>query len=155
MCDDYQPTKVCSKCGKEKSLKEGFYKDKSKKDGYEYNCIDCRSNSRVKRWIVILLQEARRRSKKKKQPFNLTKEYILELFNNQNGMCYWFNIPMIPSLSPSDPAQPTIDKLDLKLGYVKGNVVLSCFAANMGRNITSAKRFREFVNLVQQKESIK
>ena len=33
--------KVCSKCKEEKSL-DGFYKDKSTKDGYNYKCKDCR-----------------------------------------------------------------------------------------------------------------
>ena len=147
-----QPTKICSKCGREKSLKDGFYKSKDRKDGYDVNCKECRANSRAINWVSLLLRDSRTRSKNKNQPFNITKEYILKLFEKQKGKCYWFDIPMIPSLSPSDPAQPTIDRLESKLGYVKGNVVLSCFAANIGRNITSAKRFREFVSLIQQKK---
>jgi hypothetical protein len=40
--------KKCSKCGEEKPL-SGFHKDKSKQDGYTYQCKDCRRGN-LQRW---------------------------------------------------------------------------------------------------------
>lgn len=159
-----QPTRICSVCRKEKSLNE-YYCNASKKEGRATQCIACIKQRRdtdefkdkrrdyyCKTWATQLFQGCKKNSKEKKLQFNITKEYILELFEKQKGMCYWFGIEMVPSKNSKDPQQPTVDRLVPDLGYVKDNVVLTCFAANMGRNTTSEKRFREFVNLMQQKK---
>lgn len=41
-------TKTCSKCGESKPL-SGFHRDKSKRDGYTYQCKDCR-RANLHRW---------------------------------------------------------------------------------------------------------
>lgn len=43
--------KICNKCGKELPL-TSFYKDKSKKDGYENSCKECRTKSKKKHTII-------------------------------------------------------------------------------------------------------
>jgi len=55
---------------------------------------------------------------------------------------------LVPGLL-EDPQRPSLDKLVPEKGYVKGNVVLTCAAANMGRSNTSVERFAEFCSLLR------
>ena len=45
-------TKICTKCGKEKELKE-FVKDKTKNDGYKFICKKCHSSKELQRYDKI------------------------------------------------------------------------------------------------------
>lgn len=151
MEEEYEcKVKYCPGCNKIKSIKD-FHKNKSRYDGLKNVCIKCSSlrdkKDSVKNWASILVCSARKRIKT--PPCNLTKEFILELYEKQNHKCYWYDIEMLPSLNPCDPQQPTIDRLDQDKGYTQDNVVLSCFAANIGRNITSKERFREFSEMLK------
>lgn len=70
--------------------------------------------------------------------------FVLELFEKQNKKCYWFNVDLIPSNIEKFPNQPSLDRLDRNIGYTKENVVLACYTANIGRNITSQEVFQVF-----------
>jgi len=58
---------------------------------------------------------------------------------------------MVATENSKDPQQPSLDRLDPEKGYVKGNVVLTCLAANFGRNRTNIERFKEFVELLRKR----
>jgi len=74
----------------------------------------------------------------------ITPEDIRKIYNIQNGLCYWLNIPL--DITFSDMlCQPSIDRLDNSKGYTKDNIVLSCLYANLGRNKATVKEFREFI----------
>jgi hypothetical protein len=49
-----------------------------------------------------------------------------------------------------DPQSITIDRIDNSKSYTKDNVVLACYAANVGRNTTDYNRFKEFVDLMKE-----
>jgi hypothetical protein len=134
--------KICSTCKQEKDESE-FHKMGDR--GLNSQCKSCRRGSLVKNWISYMISKAKQRAKEKGYEYDIDKEYISELFEKQKRKCYWFGIEMIPSECINDPQSPTIDRLDNKKGYVKGNVVISCFAANIGRNKTNEKRFKKFV----------
>jgi hypothetical protein len=145
--------KYCPKCNKIKSVNE-FHKNKANNDGLTSYCGLCFSKTEKERkfrnWVTSLIKDARTRSRKiKNKQFDLTKEFILELYEKQNHKCYWYDIEMLPSLNSCDPQQPSIDRIDLDKGYTKDNIVLACFAANMGRNKTSKERFREFSEMLK------
>ena len=40
------------------------------------------------------LRKARMRARKRQVPFDITKEYILDVFSGQNGMCYYSGLKM-------------------------------------------------------------
>lgn len=76
---------------------------------------------------------------------NVTAVDLLELFQKQNGRCYWLGIPMVVSEIKRDPRRPSVDRLDTSRGYVHGNIVLTCQFANMGRSTFGAEDFRVFI----------
>lgn len=79
---------------------------------------------------------------------DIDSEFILQLFEEQKGLCYWLKVPMVPSVHTRDPQRPSLDRLDCLRGYTRDNVVLCTAFANMGRRDASAERFAEFVELL-------
>ena len=156
-------TKLCNICNKVKTL-DKFYKSQRGR-----KCIDCvlerarkykknrRSNievrkieaqkqkeRRVRLWQNTLIHDARYRGIKN----DLTVEDINEIYENQNGLCYWFKIPLIPSDKKKHPQQPSLDRLDRNKGYTRENVVLCCYSANIGRNENDLEIWKNFLSLL-------
>lgn len=80
------------------------------------------------RWRYLA---ARDRAKRNNLDFDLTFEYIKELWNQQNGICALSGIQMTFLLQDGRvPTNVSIDKINRLKGYVKGNVQLVCMACN-------------------------
>jgi hypothetical protein len=98
-------------------------------------------------WENLLLNH----SKSRECENTLTVEDISDIYKKQNGLCYWFKVPLIPSLIKKHPQQPSLDRLDRSKGYVKDNVVLSCYAANIGRNESNIDVWLDFLDVMFNK----
>lgn len=156
-------TKLCNICNQIKTI-DKFYKSQRGR-----KCIDCvlekarkykknrRSNidvrkfegqkqkeRRVRLWQNTLINDSKKRGKE----YNLTVNDINNMFETQNGLCYWFNIPLIPSNCSKHPQQPSLDRLDRTKGYTKDNVVLCCYSANIGRNDNDVETWKNFLSLL-------
>lgn len=160
--------KKCNFCNEEKPLTE-FYKSqkgcKCKLCLLEQTKIykrNKRKNSEFKQkeklkykerkirlWANILLQHSKSRNIEN----DLSLNDIFELYKKQNGLCFWFKIPLKPSLQNKHPQQPSIDRLDRTKGYVKDNVVLTCYAANIGRNESDLDVWENFIELLINKNT--
>jgi len=70
------------------------------------------------------------------------------MYEKQNGLCYWFNVPLIPSNCSKHPQQPSLDRIDRNKGYTKNNVVLTCYSANIGRNENDVETWKNFLLLL-------
>lgn len=156
--------KKCSKCNIIKNEKD-FYRPKKsstckichlnitreykrkKRENAEYreNEKIKQKQRRVRLWQNTLLHDCKSRNLE----FNLDINHINELYKKQNGKCYWFGVELIPSIEKKHPQQPSIDRIDNNFGYVKGNVVLSCYSANIGRNETNQETWVEFLKLIK------
>lgn len=157
--------KLCSGCGILKDISE-FYKSQR-----GTKCIDCRltygkeyksekrkdpnfrkkegekqKERRVRLWSNYLVHESKRRNVE----HTITKEEIEEIYNNQNGLCYWFGIPLVPSIKHKYPSQPSLDRLDINKGYTKDNVVICCYTANIGRNENDLETWKEFLEILKK-----
>jgi hypothetical protein len=88
-------------------------------------------------WINRLLSHTKKRNCEN----TLSINEILEIYKKQNGLCYWFKVPLLPSLTKKHPQQPS-----------KDNVVLSCYAANIGRNETDVDVWKNFISLLFKQE---
>jgi hypothetical protein len=154
--------KTCIKCGCDKSINEFYlsqrgrtcitctlertrkYKRNKRKDE-NFRRIEGKKQKerRVRLWQNTLIHD----SKNRKIENTLTVNDINELYEKQNGLCFWFKIPLIPSNKSKHPQQPSIDRLDRNKGYTKDNVVLCCYSANIGRNENDEQTWTEFLKL--------
>lgn len=98
---------------------------------------------RVRLWQNTLINDSKRNKE-----HTLTVDDINEMFESQNGLCYWFNVPLIPSNKPKHPQQPSLDRLDRTKGYTRDNVVLCCYSANIGRNDNDVETWEKFLKLL-------
>jgi len=80
--------------------------------------------------------------------FGSTMELAVYIKSIAPSHCPVFNMPFIESKSGFNPWSPSIDKIDPKLGYVKGNIqIISVQANSMKRDATpdQLKQFAEWV----------
>lgn len=155
-------TKLCVICNTEKNITDFYKSQRGKK------CIDCvlkkarkykkirrsdvgvrkiegqkQKERRVRLWQNTLINDSKKRGKE----HDLTVNDINELYDKQNGLCYWFKVPLIPSDKSKHPQQPSLDRLDRNKGYTKDNVVLTCYSANIGRNENDLETWETFIKL--------
>ncbi len=82
----------------------------------------------------LAIKYIKTRSKKNGLPFDLTKEYLEQLWDECGGICSMTGIKMRKSSKPSDPLGKSIDRIDPEKGYTKGNVRLVSYWYNRTRN---------------------
>ncbi len=99
---------------------------------------------RVRLWQNTLVNDSKYRGIEN----DLTVDNINEMFENQNGLCYWFKVPSITSDKCKHPQQPSPERLDRSKGYTKDNVVLACYSANIGSNENDLETWQNFLNLL-------
>jgi hypothetical protein len=131
--------KSCLKCLKIKSINE-FYKNVGNRDGFQYHCKSCdklekqvRKNTNKGRF-KFMCQKAKDRAKRKNLPFNLTIDFLEQLYNEQNKRCaisgILLNFETIGINGKIAADSPSIDKITPEIGYVKGNVRLVSYQVN-------------------------
>ncbi len=163
MMDKQKYMKKCVICSEEKELTEFYSSQRGKK------CKDCilkitrdykrnkrlddefkqlesvkQKERRIRLWQNTLIHD----SKHRKIENTLTVDDINEMYEKQNGLCFWFGVPMIPTDQNKHPQQPSIDRLDRTKGYTKENVVLCCYSANIGRNENDIETWESFISLL-------
>jgi hypothetical protein len=134
---DYTGTKTCCRCKQDKPKIE-FYKTQSSHSGVAPWCRECDIQSKyaVQSQLNEIVSRAKSRAKELNLPFNITKEYILTLFDDiNNPTCPALGIPMrwreygVKKDNYMD--SPSLDRLIPELGYVVGNVAVISLHANM------------------------
>lgn len=156
--------KKCNKCNSLKDIKE-FYRPQRSAVCKECHLKITREWKRLKRQDVQYLKEESIKQKERrlrlwqntlindckhrKHQCDIDVDYINYLYEKQNGKCYWFGVDLIPSSTKKHPQQPSLDRLNNNLGYIKGNVVLSCYSANIGRNENTENVWKEFIKQIK------
>lgn len=164
---------ICKYCNEEKNI-DKFQKYNSKYTGeelYDNKCYDCKykeksENKENKRYTVedflkYLLADTKNRNDTKHnkrkddkyKDFNLTHEYLIELWNKQNGKCAYSGRDMIYNYSKKDynylnynPEKVSIDRIDSSKGYIKDNIVLCCAITNTMKMDLPFEEFKKWIN---------
>ena len=115
----------CIVCGVEKEL-EGFYISRHHVSSC---CKECkRKKESAKRRTLrgnslVLLNNARWRSKLKGWKFDLDIDFILDMILQQQGRCAYSGVPM-ELLLPHSDWRVSLERVDNSIGYVQTNCVL-------------------------------
>jgi len=140
-------TNFCRKCHYQRykhNKQKPQYKKAASKQGKAY---------RQKNWAKMLCLYAHRRD----ASATISESDVLDKYEEQQGRCFWFGVPLDPTADCRDPFKPSLDRLDVDGPYSADNVVLSSVAANMGRQRASTDRWTKFLAEVsingQEKES--
>ena len=159
-------TKYCKECCDYKPISEFHKSQKSLLCKFHHNLFGKESKKKyrqdpknkekeklkyqerkIRLWANFLLNYSKSRDCEN----TLTVDDIIEIYKNQEGLCYWFKVPLIPSLTKKHPQQPSLDRIDRFKGYTKENIVLCCYAANIGRNETDVETWINFVDVLINK----
>lgn len=132
----------CRECEKSKAaeyrIQPGYY---------EHRKIYKKNKSKD---IKFHIQEKISQWRKKTPHSNLETDYLVDLFNNQNGLCYYTNAPMIIGGDRSKELNDflSLDKLDPIKGYMKGNVVWCTYLVNTVKQSMNETEFYSFLELI-------
>ena len=129
--------KQCYKCGETKLITL-FSKDKSKRDGVQTACAQCKRIEMAKRRASPygrsqnLISDARNSSKKRKLEINISRDWIEEKLNR--GICELTGLPF--DFTPSkntylNKFAPSLDRINSSKGYTKDNVRVVLCAVNL------------------------
>lgn len=102
-------------------------------------------------WVNILVANARQRALTRGLHFDLTPQDVLEMWEEQDGKCYWFGVPMQwrDDAGPRHPLIPSLDRTDNNRGYIRPNVVLVCWAANTAKGACDLESWEEFLDFLR------
>lgn len=110
----------CKDCYK--TVERERYNRRSEKDRL-YKCLQ-------QRWLG-----ARDRAKKHNTEFTITKDDLINKYNEQNGKCALTGIDLTFDMYQGRiNTNISIDKINPKLGYTKNNIQLVCMAVNQMKN---------------------
>ena len=125
---------LCNVCNVDQPL-ENFRLDRG-------TCKKCRHmqdrkvlNSNIEKFIARSVDVARSRAKKKNILFEITTDYMLQQYNNQQGRCFYTDEIMTLGYGNGRLTSAlSLDKIIPELGYVLGNCVFCCDKVNKLKN---------------------
>jgi hypothetical protein len=148
-----EKSKVCWDCKKRKPI-ESFCKTNKYSDGRNSQCKPCknaydksrrdsfrkkhsysistfhRKNSKAS-FFSVLAHTSRQGAKRRKIPFKICKQDIIDLYNKQNGKCALSNFELTFEVGKGHiPTNISIDRIDNNRGYIKNNIQLVCCLVN-------------------------
>ena len=138
--------KICIKCFKEKQ--EVDFANNRKQ------CKLCRSKYKYLRKKndigYLLYSSAKIRATKKNIEFNLTPNYVRDLVPKDNK-CPIFKIEMISNFGGIALDNSfSLDRINPKLGYVKGNIMIISYRANVLKNNANIEELELILNFLKE-----
>lgn len=124
------------KCKRDYQRKKDYIyqRDKNRKEIYK-------THNPFRLMISALKLGAKRRG----LVFELSFEDLQEIWNKQQGKCYYTQIDMNFTYSLSLPKQMSVDRKDSSIGYTKDNCVLCCQFINYAKHDYKMEDFLSFL----------
>lgn len=79
---------------------------------------------------------------------NLTTDYLENLYNKQNGLCYYTGVKMLFSTDGINQDGISLDRLDPKKGYIEGNVVFCRFSINTMKGSRTEQEYYDLMKYI-------
>ena len=146
---DNTTLKRCPRCNEMKPLNAYSY-NRTLSDGLDCWCKSCRyecgynQRNTFKGFMKTLLKTAYHSAKDRKEKgrieagiYDMTFDDILLLWESQQGLCHYSNLPMITQVNRNWKC--SLERLDPDKGYIRGNVVLCCSEFNNACQWSQAK----------------
>lgn len=97
-----------------------------------------------------LNRSAKRRAVQRKLEFDLTVDFLNQLWEIQNGKCAITGLDLIIPQERNDgkasPFSPSIDRIDIKKGYTTNNVRIVCYIVNCSLHDYGLETFDRIAN---------
>jgi hypothetical protein len=139
----YKGVRQCKQCVKERCKK---YKQKNKESlKIKKKIWDKSYKNRLDKKPLLMLRRARNRAKKNNIPFNLTIEDIVI-----PKVCPILGIPLFHEKGGVTDNTPSLDKIIPSLGYIKGNVAVISWKANLMKSDLSIEILQNIINYIQK-----
>lgn len=147
--------KICRLCGEEKPTTEFFTQFQKGRLYVKSVCKLCygkgTSAYRADRMKTIVgtikqrLMSARGSARKRNHNFDITLQDVLNLFEKQQGLCFYTGQQMGAG---NGGQSVSIDRINTNVGYLKENIVLCCWDANRLKNDFPVDEFIRLCQLV-------
>jgi hypothetical protein len=85
---------------------------------------------------------------KYKIPSNLTVDYLVKLFEQQNKKCYYSGDEIFFGFTGVKPNSASLDRKNPELGYVQGNIVWCSYFVNTMKGNLPEKDFISLINKI-------
>jgi len=110
-------------------------------------------NQSIRGIAVTACKSSKRRAKIKNLSFNLTSNYLESIFP-KNSICPILGYKMKVANINLGKLSPTLDRINPKLGYVKGNVEFVTNIANLMMTSANGKDIKRFVKWATKRYNI-
>lgn len=91
-----------------------------------------------------------RNCKRRDKSSDLDLLFLKELWECQGGFCAITNIPLILSQNGNPNTQASLDRIDSRIGYIKGNVRYTSLSINWLKNNYTDDHLFEFFGIVKE-----
>lgn len=117
-------------CYRHSEKRREFERERIRTEEYkEKKKISNRKNKQLN-WDLELLMNCRKNDKEKNREFNLDREFVKLMLEDQLGNCFICGCTLLLTNGNKSKQQASIDRVDNKIGHKCGNVVLTCWGCN-------------------------
>ena len=151
----------CSICGEIKPIKDfrantGQWKGRPFRLSFCNKCRRIKINTRLNGDVFLFLQsrmtQIKSRARDKNIEFNITPEYLKQLYDKQEGKCFYTDIPMTTKYGVGKLLTAlSIDRIDTTKGYIIGNVVLCTNRINSIKSDLTLEEIREWIPKIYER----
>jgi hypothetical protein len=142
---------ICIICGTmftSTAASETYCCSKKCKKKYTANYYKDKKYSNVENKLINLVNSTKHRAKKQEIEYNLDKEFIIDLYNKQDGKCSKTKLPFVINnclrSEGKGPWAASIDRIDSNKGYTKDNVQLVCLMYNLCKCMWTDNEVKQF-----------
>lgn len=120
------------------------------------SCLSKGGKTAVRWYLNRKMSNYKNRAKYLKIKYNLSLDYLVDLYNKQNNCCYYTGKQMRLNTygvgSNNIPHNAvSLDRLNPKLGYINGNVVFCQQSVNLAKRDMTKEQFIEMCEIISAK----